>query len=218
MKVFAINGSPRDKYNTAKMLDVFLEGVLSADGDAEVKRIDLYKLNYKGCTECFGCKVKGSVNYGKCCYKDEITELLEEVSAADIIVFGSPVFFGGITGQLMCFLERLLYPFTAFKKDAERVIAPRKIKTAFVHTMNISEDMAKMVGYENKLSETHRWVQHVFGFEPKVKYVCDIYQLDNHEKFEFDIWDWDAKRTRHEEVFPKELDDFKKLGRSMVFE
>ena len=218
MKVFAINGSPRDKHNTAKMLDAFLAGVKSADDSAEVKRIDLYKYSYKGCTECFGCKVKDSANYGKCCYKDDITEILTEVSLADVIVFGSPVYFGGITGNLMCFLERLFYPFTAFKKDSERVIAPRKIKTVFLHTMNISEEMAKMAGYEQSLSGVHRWLHHIFGFEPVVRFVCDIYQLDNYNDFEFDIWDWEAKKIRHNEVFPKELEAFKELGRKIVIE
>ncbi|MBQ9858051.1 MAG: flavodoxin family protein [Oscillospiraceae bacterium] len=218
MKVFAINGSPRDKHNTAKMLDAFLDGVISAGVNADVKRIDLYKYSYKGCTECFGCKVKGSENYGKCCYKDDITDILSEVASSDIVVFGSPVYFGGITGQLTCFLERLFYPFTAFKKDAERVIAPRKIKTVFLHTMNISEEMAKMAGYENSLSGIHRWVQHIFGYEPVVRFLCDIYQLDNYDQFEFDIWDWDAKKKRHDEVFPKELDSFKELGRKIACE
>ena len=216
MKVFAINGSPRDNHNTAKLLDAFISGVISADNDAEVKRIDLYKYNYKGCTECFACKVKGSDNYGTCCYKDDITDILKEVSNADIVVFGSPVYFGGITGQLMCFLERLFYQFTAFKKDSPRVIAPRNIKTAFVHTMNISEEAAKAVGYENSLSGMHRWTEHVFGIKPEVMYVCDIYQLDNYEMFEFDIWDWDAKKRRNTDVFPEEMVKFKMLGKKMA--
>ena len=131
MKVFAINGSPRDKHNTAKMLDAFLAGVKSADDSAEVKRIDLYKYSYKGCTECFGCKVKDSANYGKCCYEDDITEILTEVSSADIIVFGSPVYFGGITGNLMCFLERLFYPFTALKRILKGLLHHVKLKLCF---------------------------------------------------------------------------------------
>ena len=47
----------------------------------------------------------------------------------------------------------------------------------------------------------------------KVMYVCDIYQLDNYEMFEFDIWDWDAKKRRNTDVFPEVLVKFKMLGK-----
>ena len=216
MKVFAINGSPRKNHNTAKLLNAFLEGVLDACSNAQVKMINLYELNYKGCTECFGCKVKNSVNYGKCCYKDDITSLLSEVASADIVVFGSPVYFSDITGQLRCFLERLFYPFTAFKKNSDRVIAPKKIKTVFIHTMNVSEEIARMAGYENTLSGIHKWAEYVFGFKSEIYYSYDIYQLENHDLFEFDIWDWDAKKNRHEEYFPYELTKVKEIARNMI--
>ena len=40
MKVIAINGSPRKKWNTAQMLESFLDGIRQADGTAEIERID----------------------------------------------------------------------------------------------------------------------------------------------------------------------------------
>ena len=216
MKVFAINGSPRENHNTAKLLNAFLDGAVEACSSTDAKMINLYELNYKGCTECFGCKVKNSENYGRCCYKDDITDLLEEIVTADVVVFGSPVYFSDITGQLRCFLERLFYPLTAFKKNSDRVIAPKKIQTAFIHTMNVSEEIAKMAGYENTLSGIHNWTKHVFGNEPEIVYSYDIYQLSNHDKYEFDIWDWDAKKKRNEEYFPKELSAVKDLAIKMI--
>lgn len=212
MKIFAINGSPRKNHNTAALLNAFLDGAASQSENAEVKIVNLYDLNYKGCTECFGCKVKNSDNYGKCCYKDDITVLLYEVATADIVAFGSPIYFSDITGQLRCFLERLFYPFTAFKKDGERVIAPKKIKTAFFHTMNVNKEVADMAGYGNSLAGIHNWTQHVFGYKPEVTYIYDIYQIDDYQSYEFDIWDWDAKKKRHNEIFPEELRNAFELG------
>lgn len=212
MKVYAINGSPRKGRNTAELLNSFLDGALSANIEAEVKLVNLYDLNFKGCTECFGCKVKGSENYGKCCYTDDITALLSEISTADIIAFGSPVYFSDITGQLRCFLERLLYPFTAFKKDCDRVIAPKKIKTAFFHTMNITKDMADKAGYEQRMAGTHFWLSHVFGYKPEVLYVYNIFQLEDYDRYEFDIWDWKAKARWKEEQFPVDLKNAFDIG------
>jgi len=46
MKVIAINGSLRKKWNTATMLERALEG--AASGGAETELIHLYDLNFKG--------------------------------------------------------------------------------------------------------------------------------------------------------------------------
>ncbi|MCO5381118.1 MAG: flavodoxin family protein [Methanosarcina barkeri] len=57
MKVIAINGSPRKKWNTATLLEKALEGAVSEGAETEI--IHLYDLNFKGCTSCFACKLKG---------------------------------------------------------------------------------------------------------------------------------------------------------------
>ncbi len=76
MKVVAINGSPRKKWNTATLLEKVLEG--AASEGAETEMIHLYDLNFKGCTSCFACKVKDGKNYGKCTIKDDLTLVLEK--------------------------------------------------------------------------------------------------------------------------------------------
>lgn len=215
MKVIAVNGSPRSGHNTAALLDAFLEGAASTGENVETRRIDLYSLNYKGCTECFGCKVKGSPMYGRCVYNDDIKELLWEAANADLLVFGSPVYFGGITGQLSCFLERLLYPFTAFKKDSDRVIAPKKLPTAFIYSMNAPEPPLEG-GYAAKVSDMPRWLHHVFGMEPELLLASDIWQMDDHDRYEMDVWDWEHKARRREEQFPKDLENAREMGRRLA--
>ena len=71
MKVLAINGSPRTKWNTAALLNNALEG--AASQGAETELVHLYRLNYKGCVSCFSCKLKGGKSYGRCAVKDELT-------------------------------------------------------------------------------------------------------------------------------------------------
>jgi len=54
MKVIAINGSPRKKWNTATLLEKTLDGAASRGADTEL--VHLYDLSYKGCISCFTCK------------------------------------------------------------------------------------------------------------------------------------------------------------------
>jgi multimeric flavodoxin WrbA len=61
MKVIAINGSPRKKWNTAKLLNKVLEGAESQE--AEIELVNLYDLEYKGCESCFSCKAIGNKIY-----------------------------------------------------------------------------------------------------------------------------------------------------------
>jgi len=46
VKVLAINGSPRKKWNTATLLEKALEGAASLSADTEL--VHLYDLDYKG--------------------------------------------------------------------------------------------------------------------------------------------------------------------------
>ena len=50
MTVIGINGSPRKKWNTAKLLAQALEGAASQGADTTL--VHLYDLDYKGCTIC----------------------------------------------------------------------------------------------------------------------------------------------------------------------
>lgn len=215
MKVYAINGSPRGGHNTAKLLDSFLAGAASAGENVETRRVDLYTLAYKGCTECFACKVKNSPSYGKCAYKDDIRELLWEVANADAVAFGSPVYFGDITGQLRCFLERLFYPFTSFKKDSDRVIAPKKIPTAFIYSMNAPEPPVEG-GYAQRVSDMPRWAQHVLGYAPEMMVASNIWQMDEHDKYEMDVWDWGQKAEWRKTQFPKDLEKAFEIGKNLI--
>ena len=92
MKVMAINGSPRKKWNTSTLLEKALEG--AASQGAETELIHLYDLDFKGCTSCFACKLKDGRSYGKCAMKDGLTEVLEKLFETNAFILGSPIYFG----------------------------------------------------------------------------------------------------------------------------
>lgn len=215
MKVIAINGSPRKDYNTAELLRSFLDGASHAT-DVETKLVHLYDLNFKGCTECYACKLKDGASYGKCAYPDDIRELLQEVSHADVVVFGSPVFFFDISGELRCFLERLFYPYTAFKRGSKPIIAPRNIRTAYIYTMNVTEPQMRRSGYTQNLQATLYWTQAVFGHKPETLYACNTYQYRDYSKYVADAWDIENKKKWHEEHFPIDKQNAFELGQKLV--
>ena len=135
MKIMAFNGSPRKKWNTATLLKNALEGA-SSQG-AETQLITLYDLNFKGCISCFKCKKKNGKSYGRCAVKDDLTPLLKDVLDVQVLILGSPFYFGTVTGQMRCFMERLLFPFYPYVDPPESLF-PRKIPTGFISDLVIA--------------------------------------------------------------------------------
>ncbi|MBQ1201759.1 MAG: flavodoxin family protein, partial [Alistipes sp.] len=95
-KIVIVDGGPRKGMNTAQLLQRFAEGAMSVGEDVEVKRVRLYDIDYKGCTSCMACKLKGKVS-NICRFRDALSPLLDEIAEADGLVLGSPIYFGEVT-------------------------------------------------------------------------------------------------------------------------
>ena len=100
MKIVAVLGSPRLNGNSAFIAGRFLEAAQNLG--AETQTFALNALAYRGCQACMACKKKSEV----CILKDDLTEVLEAVREADVIVLASPVYYGDVTGQLKLFIDR----------------------------------------------------------------------------------------------------------------
>ncbi len=55
-----------------------------------------------GCIDCQCCQTNGGI----CTWKDDGCEILDAALGADVLVFASPVYYYGITGQLKTILDR----------------------------------------------------------------------------------------------------------------
>ena len=86
--LIAINGSPRRNRNTAELLQHAMKG--AEDAGASTELINLYALNFKGCTSCFACKLKNRP-HGVCAMKDDLSPVLKRIKNADAIIFGTHV-------------------------------------------------------------------------------------------------------------------------------
>jgi multimeric flavodoxin WrbA len=212
MKVYAINGSPRKSWNTAMLLQNALQGA-SAQG-AETELIHLYDLNFKGCTSCFGCKLKGGKSYGTCAMKDGLTPVLEKLAQADAFILGSPIYFGTVTGEMRSFMERLLFQYLAYTKPPSTVFT-RNVPTAFIYTMNISEEMMQEYQYPIHIGSNENYLTRIFG---QCETLCcnETLQFEDYDKVVFNYFDPEERKLRRISVFPEDCRKASELGGKLV--
>jgi multimeric flavodoxin WrbA len=208
MNVIAFNGSPRENWNTAILLNKVLEG--AASQEATTKLIHLYKLNYKGCSSCFSCKRKGSKSYGKCAMNDDLTPILRTVEEADVIVLGSPIYLGTASGEMRSFLERLVYPYLVYDESRSSLFK-KKISTGFIYTMGLNTDGMIERGYEQQFKATEMLLERIFGAS---EYLCvtDTYQFDDYSKYVATAFKPEEKAKKRNEEFPKDCQKAYDMG------
>lgn len=100
MKIVTLFGSPRVNGNTATLAKIFNK-TAEASG-AVVQSYILNKLNAKGCQACDACKKETD----HCVIKDDLTEVLESVKNADVLVVATPIYFADISAQFKIFVDR----------------------------------------------------------------------------------------------------------------
>jgi multimeric flavodoxin WrbA len=212
VKVLAINGSPRKKWNTATLLEKALEG--AASRGAETELIHLYDLDFKGCTSCFACKLKGGKSYGKCAMIDGLTPVLEKLADADAFLLGSPIYFGTVTGEMRSFMERLLFPYLVYTQPPGSLFG-RKIPTAFIYSMNVSEQLMKEYCYPVHIGVNENFLHRTFG---QAKSFCsyETLQFEDYDKIVFSYFDPEERRERHRTVFPEDCRKVFELGASLT--
>lgn len=105
MYAIAISGSPRKNGNTETLLQRCLDGLAGKGIGGEL--VPLRDKTIKGCRACAIC----SRNRDKQCNTkdDDFHPIFEAMQKADIIVVGSPVYFGSATPEIMALLDRAGY-------------------------------------------------------------------------------------------------------------
>lgn len=208
MKVIALNGSPRKKWNTATLLENALDG--AASRGAETELVHLYDYRYKGCISCFACKLEGGRSYGRCAVRDEITPILDRTHEAGALILGSPIYFGMPTGVMRSFVERLLFQYLTYDAAYSSKFQ-RKIPTGWIYTMNVDQSRLKAMGYEQTLTLTEMAFKRCFG-AAETLLVTDTWQFDDYSKFETSGLDERRKARRRAEVFPEDCRKAYEMG------
>lgn len=208
MTIIGINGSPRKTWNTAALVTKVLEGAAAQGAATEL--VHLYDLDFKGCKSCFACKTRGGKSYGTCALNDDLTPVLEKIVAADALVIGSPIYFGSVTGETRSFLERLLFPYLTYTVPYGTLF-PRRIKTGFIYTMNVTEERSKEFGYEYIFNANERYMQLMLGPAESL-YGFDTCQVDDYAKVVIESFDPVHKVQRRAEEFPQDCQRAYEMG------
>jgi multimeric flavodoxin WrbA len=213
MNVMAFNGSPRKRnWNTVTLLNNALEGAASAGAETEL--IQLYDLNFSGCISCFSCKKIGRKKDGVCAVQDDLTSVLDRVRRADALIIGTPVYYGAESASTRALLERLCFPYNKYSKDRKSLF-PKRITTALIYTMNVSEELLGTLGYDRHFNITKMALEKHFG-TCELLLSTDTLQYSDYNKYESEIFNREAKIRRHAEVFPADCRRAFELGVRMA--
>lgn len=212
MKAIAVNGSPRKEWNTATLLKRTLDGAKSVG--AETEMINLYNLNYKGCISCFACKRKDSKFVGHCAVRDDLTEVLEKVITSDVLLLGSPIYLGNVTGEMSSFLERLIFMNISYSKE-DYSNFQGKINAGFIYTMNVPQTAVDASGYQYIFDMHKRYMQLLNGTSESL-IVTDTYQFDDYNKYDASRYDEQHKAQIKAEQFPIDCEKAFQMGKRLA--
>ena len=139
MKVLLVNGSPRQHGCTYTALREAADALECSGIETEIFWVGK---DVPGCTACGGCKS------GKCVIDDGVNRVIEKLDTYDGFIFGTPVYYGGPSGQILGFMNRLFYAASAKMagKPVSAVVSCRRGgASAAYQQMNMHFMMTNMV-------------------------------------------------------------------------
>jgi multimeric flavodoxin WrbA len=99
--VLILNGSPRQKGNSALLADQVAAGARAAG--AQVETFFLANMDVQPCTACDACQGAGD---GECIIDDDMQHLYPRLRRADAIVVASPIYWFTLSAQTKLWIDR----------------------------------------------------------------------------------------------------------------
>jgi multimeric flavodoxin WrbA len=118
VNVLVVNASPRRDGNSARLASASADGAREAGHVASLVHLDDHLQHFlRDCRRCRDA-------HGQCTIEDGYERLLrEQVLPAEAIVFATPVYWYGVSGQLKTFFDRMFCFIAASQPDSERFVA-----------------------------------------------------------------------------------------------
>ncbi len=104
-RVLILSSSPRKRGNSNALCDQFMKGAVEASHHVEKVLLAEKTINY--CKGCYAC-----MRTGKCAQKDDMSQVLDDMIAADVIVLATPVYFYTMCAQLKTVIDRTVARYT----------------------------------------------------------------------------------------------------------
>lgn len=208
IKIIAVNAGPRMGWNTETLISQASKGAESAG--AAVERFDLYRLErYTGCISCFGCKKEKFK--GHCICKDGLTPVLDAIRESDGLIIGSPNYLSQLTAAFRALYERLIFQNLTYNLETPCCNA-HPVPVLLIMTSNAQDTM-----YQHLLQDYQQTLSRFVG--PTEVFVSgDTLQLRDYGRtdWEWSMFDPEAKRKRHETVFPEDCRKAFELGAALA--
>ena len=207
-RIVVVNAGPRKGWNTDTLLTEAARGAESAG--AEIVRFDLFRLEkYTGCISCFGCKKEKYK--GQCICRDGLKPVLDAIRESDGLIIGSPNYLSELTASFRALYERLIFQNLTYNMD-NPCCNEHFIPVLLIMTSNAPDTMyrPKMENYQQVLSN--------FVGPTELLISGDTLQLKDYSKtdWEWSLFDPEAKKARHETVFPQECQKAFEMGAALA--
>ena len=98
-KVLIISTSPRKESNSDALAEAFVQGAQEAGHSVE--KVELRGKTIGFCQGCLACQ-----KTGRCVIHDDADTIAQKMLAADVLVFATPVYYYGMSGQMKTMLDR----------------------------------------------------------------------------------------------------------------
>ena len=208
--IVAVNAGPRKGWNTDTLISEAVKGAESRG--AQVRRFDLFRLErYTGCISCFGCKREK--NKGRCVCRDGLTPVLDAIREADGLIIGSPNYLSEMTASFRALYERLIFQNLTYNLE-QPCCNEHPARVLLIMTSNAPD-----TGYVNLVRGYQQTLNRFVG--PTETLVSgNTLQLRDYSMTD---WPWtmfdpEAKRQRHETVFPEECRKAYEMGAALAGE
>ena len=99
MKIVVLKGSPQPNGNSNALDDEFIRG--AKENGHEIFEFDCTHHHIGGCLGCDKCGMRNP-----CIQRDDFDLLRPELIEADVIVFSTPIYYFGVSGQLKNVIDR----------------------------------------------------------------------------------------------------------------
>ena len=183
---------------------------------AEVEIFDLYSIGkYSGCISCFGCKTKQ--HYGQCICNDALKPILDKIRTADGLIIGTPNYLGEATAAFRAIYERLIFQYITYNTEKFNS-NNRQIPVLFITTSNAPDAAYIPGGFYHELIKNYQTTFSRFIGPTEVLCAGDTKQVNDYSKYDWTMFDPEAKIKRHETVFPEKLEQARLAGQKLAEE
>lgn len=142
-----------------------------------------------------------------------LTRVLDTIPVIDALILSSPLYFGLVTGMKRCSLERFLFTHLA-STNPPLSLFPRKIPTACIDTMNISEPQTNEF-YRGHI-DTHEAVLPMMFGHAESFFSNETLQFEEYNRMDSSFFDPEVRKERHRAVFPEDCRGAHELGSQLA--